>query len=90
MEKRTQGVSLWKNERWEKGSKLPVLRGKITIPEDFEPGETYDIALWPNTSPTSEKSPQLTGKLSLPYEKPKPARASKPAAEPSFDDDLPF
>lgn len=83
------GVSLWKNERWEKGSPLPVFRGKITLPEDVEPGQTYDIALWPNVKPTSEKSPQLTGKVSPPF-KPtqKPAKPSKPAAD--FDDDLPF
>jgi len=84
-------VALWANDKYERGGKQPYVKGHLIAHRNIKAGEKISLALWVNQS-ENEKAPKLSGMISDPYQgdgksvKAKPA----PAAEPDFDDDLPF
>jgi len=85
-------VALWKNDKYERGGKQPYVRGHFTAHRAIKAGEKINIALWVNQS-DNEKAPAMSGMVSDPYnpnEKQAPKGRPAPAAEPDFDDDLPF
>lgn len=83
-------ISIWKNEKYSKGGKLPYFRGTITIPADARAGQQYDVSFWVNDTPKNERSPHLTGRVAEPYKKTAAPR-SEPQSRPAADDlDLPF
>jgi len=86
-------VALWGNDKYERGGKQPYVKGTLTAHRNIKAGEKISIALWVNQS-DNEKAPKLSGLISDPF-KPEGKPVAKggkpaPAADPDFDDPLPF
>jgi hypothetical protein len=79
-EQKNGQITVWKNDKYEKGGNQPYARGKG---KDLK-GNEIEVTLW---VPKSENIKGFNLVLSEPYVKSESAKPATPEAE---DDDLPF